>query len=143
MPLTYITLSSHRGIALTSLRLDSTYAGLLEGAPTKHVNDRIIEYRLREARDAYPGRPVHLVPPPRTQGDRTALRGEPVENLPAVVCIGAFDSKEIDPAHNSGWYSSALVVVWFQDTPDIPSNDNAPAALRDIPWDEVAQDFED
>lgn len=39
--------------------------------------------------------------------------------------------------------SIALVVVWFQPTPDPPTNDNAPAALRSLPWEELAQDFED
>ncbi|WLQ49814.1 hypothetical protein P8A21_21075 [Streptomyces poriferorum] len=50
-----------------------------------------------------------------------------------------FDSDEIDPAHNSGRYFSALVVVWFQATADTPTNDNAPAGLRSLAWDELAR----
>ncbi|MFE9817788.1 hypothetical protein [Streptomyces sp. NBC_00236] len=143
MPLSHLTLSSRRGIALTELRLRSTYAGLLAGVPTKQVNDRRIAHLLRTAQEAYPGRPVHLIPPEVTARGRTNHRGEPVEDLPPVACIGAFDSDEIDPAHNSGWYFSALVVVWFQATADPPTDDNAPPGLRSLPWDELARDFED
>jgi hypothetical protein len=143
MPLSRITLSSRRSIALTELRLSSTYGGLLAGVPSKSVNERIVAGRLRVAREAYPGRPVHLVPPERSDRGTATRLDEPIEYLPAVACVGAFDSDEIDPAHESGWYFSALVVVWFQHTPDPPSNDNAPAALRELPWEELAKDFED
>src|SRR5215470_5136033 len=130
MPLSRITLSSRRSIDLAELRISSTYGGLLAGIPTARVNDRIVARRLRVAQDAYPGLPVHLIPPERTGRGTTTRLDEPVEDLPAVACIGAFDSYEIDPAHNSGWYSSALVVVWFQPTADPPSDDTAPPALR-------------
>lgn len=143
MSLSHLTLSPRRGIALTELRLRSTYSGLIEGVPTRQVNERIIAHLLRTAESSYPGRPVHLIPPEVTARGGSNHRGEPFEDLPAVACIGAFDSDEIDPAHNSGWYFSALVVVWFQATADPPTNDNAPAGLRSLPWDELARDFED
>ncbi|MEU2247359.1 hypothetical protein [Streptomyces sp. NPDC019224] len=142
MPLTYLTLSPRRGIALMELRLHSTYGGLIEGASTAAVNDRIIAGLLRTAREAYPELPVHLIPPERTARGRDTRRGEPIEDLPPVACIGEFDSKELDPAHDDGWHFSALVVVWFQHTPDPPTNDNAPAALRDLAWEELAEEFE-
>ncbi|MFD8691692.1 hypothetical protein [Streptomyces sp. NPDC059651] len=143
MSLSHLTLSPRRGIALAELRLRSTYAGLIAGAPTKQVNERIIAHLLGTAEKAYPGWPVHLIPPEVTARGGTTRRDEPIEDLPAVACIGAFDSSEIDPAHDSGWYFSALVVVWFQATADPPTNDNAPAALRSLPWEELARDFED
>ncbi|MFI7366422.1 hypothetical protein ACIBO4_30185 [Streptomyces sp. NPDC050149] len=143
MPLSHLTLSSRRGIALTELRLRSTYGGLIAGVPTQQVNERIVARLVRTAEDAYPGRPVHLIPPDVTARGGTSHRGEPIEDLPAVACVGMFDSAEIDPAHNSGWYFSALVVVWFQPTPDPPTNDNAPVGLRSLAWDELARDFED
>ncbi|MFF0224330.1 hypothetical protein [Streptomyces sp. NPDC004629] len=143
MPLSRITLASGRSIALAELRLSSTYGGLIEGRPSKRVNDFDVASRLRAARDAYPGRPVHLIPPERTCPEAPAHRSEPVEVLPVVACIGAFDSTETDPAHDSGWYFSALIIVWFQPTTDIPSDDNPHPALRTVPWQELAQDFED
>lgn len=143
MSLSHLTLSSPRGIALTELRLRSTYSGLIEGVPTRKVNERIIAHLLRTAESSYPGLPVHLIPPEVTARGGSNHRGEPYEDLPAVACIGAFDSDQIDPAHNSGWYFSALVVVWFQTTADPPTNDNAPPGLRNLPWDELARDFED
>ncbi|MFI6862926.1 hypothetical protein ACIBKZ_24045 [Streptomyces sp. NPDC050421] len=143
MSLSHLTLSSRRSIDLAELRLRSTYGGLLEGAPTQRVNERITAHLVRTAETAYPGRPVHLIPPETTARGWADHRGEPIEDLPAVACIGAFNSTEIDPAHNSGWYFSALVVVWFQPTPDPPTNDNAPAALRGLPWEDLARDLED
>ncbi|GGY85887.1 hypothetical protein CP967_24955 [Streptomyces nitrosporeus] len=143
MSLSCVTLSSRRTVSLVELRLSSTYGGLLEGAPTGRVNDRIIKGRLRVAEDAYPGWPVHLIPPERTGRGGTTRVGEPIEELPPVACVGMFHSGETDPAHRSGWYFSALVVVWFQPTADPPSDAHAPAALRGLAWEELARDFED
>lgn len=143
MPLTRLTLPSRRSIALVELRLYPTYDGVLEGVPTPRFNERVVAGRLRAARSAYPHWPVHLVPPERTDSGRTTRLGEPVETLPAVACLGAFTSHGIDPAHNSGWDFSALVVVWFQATPDPPSDDDAPEALRGLAWEALARDLVD
>ncbi|MFJ4848643.1 MULTISPECIES: hypothetical protein [unclassified Streptomyces] len=142
MPLSRLILSSGRSIDLSELRISATYDGLLEGQPSQHVNDFIVSSRLRVAKEACPGRPVHLITPERTYPDTPVHLRHPLERLPAVVCIGAFDSSEIDPAHDNGWYSSALTVVWFQDTTEIPSGKNAHPQLLRLPWDELAEDFE-
>ncbi|MFI0940509.1 hypothetical protein [Streptomyces sp. NPDC021020] len=141
--LSRITLTSRRGIYLSDLRMSATYGGLLEGVPTAHVNDHIVDYRLRHARETYPDRPVHLIPPERTETGRTGFRGRPVEYLPPVVCLGSFDSTEIDPAHNDGWWTSLLVVVWFQQVAEVPSDTAGLPALRELAWEELARDFED
>ncbi|WP_049568615.1 hypothetical protein [Streptomyces sp. SBT349] len=143
MSLGRVVLNSRRWIDLSEVRLSSTYGGMMEGYPTKRVNDFILRSRVRVAEEAYPGRPVHLVPPVIESPEQPAGRTrEPVEMLPAVACIGAFESSEIDPAHDSGWYVSMLTVVWFQPTADIPSEDGADPALRDLAWEELARDFE-
>jgi hypothetical protein len=141
--LSSITLISHRTIGLTDLRLSSTYGGLLVGSPTKEVNDRTIQYRVDAAQRAYTRFPVHLVPPQRTLTGRETRRGEPVEELPAVACMGVFDSSEIDPAHDDGWWYSLLTVVWFQSELRIPGPDYAPPGLRELAWEELAKDFVD
>lgn len=143
MALSSLTLTSRRSISLTDLRLSSTYGGLLEGVPTREVNDRMISSRLNAARRAYPSFPVHLIEPERTLTGGEGLRGEPVERLPPVACTGVFDSTEIDPAHDDGWWYSLLTVVWFQSTNEVPGRDYAPPGLLDLNWDELARDFVD
>jgi hypothetical protein len=141
--LSSITLLSHRTIRLTDLRLSSTYGGLLAGSPTKEVNDRTVRHRVDAARRAWSHFPVHLVPPPRTLTGRETRRGEPVEVLPEVACLGVFDSSEIEPEHDDGWWYSVLTVVWFQPEPRVPGPDYAPPGLRELAWEELARDFAD
>ncbi|MDT0547756.1 hypothetical protein [Streptomyces lonegramiae] len=142
MSLSCIVLSSARSIELSELRLSSTYGGMLEGYPCKPVNDLKVSSLLRAAERAFPTTPVHLVPPAREYPDQTAGAFGPVEVLPSVACIGTFRSTAIAPGHDRVLYRSALTVVWFQPTPDVPTGDAADLALRDIRWEELAQDYE-
>lgn len=129
MALSDFTLTSRRWVRLTEVRMSSTYGGLLEGGPSRRVNAFIVGGRVRAAEAAYPDVPVHLI----ATGD--------VEELPAVACVGHFESGEIDPAHDDGWHFSALVVVWFQPTTALPSGEDVDPALRGIAWDELARDY--
>jgi hypothetical protein len=122
--------------------MSSTYGGLLEGYPFKRMNDLKLSSLATGAANAFPARPVHLVPPTREHPDQTAGSFGPVELLPAVTCIRAFASAALSPEHNAVLYYSALTVVWFQATPAVPTGDNTEHALRSIPWDESAEDFE-
>ncbi|MEU5429591.1 hypothetical protein AB0H73_28920 [Streptomyces olivoreticuli] len=83
---------------------------------------------------------MHLVDSQREYPDLTAGPFGPVELLPAVTCIGAFASTPIDPARNPVLYRSALTVIWFQAAPGVPAE--ADTALRDITWEDTAQDVE-
>ncbi|TYB58548.1 hypothetical protein FXF51_36265 [Nonomuraea sp. PA05] len=136
MSLTRIVLSSGRTIELSELRLSSTYDGLLEGYPCKPVNDMEIAALLRIAEGTSP---VHLIPPTLQHPDQPAGAFGPVEVLPAVSCIGAFHSTAVTPDHDPVLYRSALTVVWFQPTPTVPSGDSA---LRDLRWEDLAEDQE-
>ncbi|MFK0295120.1 hypothetical protein ACIQU6_32260 [Streptomyces sp. NPDC090442] len=142
MSLSRIILSSGRSIELSELRLSSTYDGMLEGYPCKPVNDLKVSGLLRTAERAFPGAPTHLVPPSREYPDQTAAAFGPVEVLPSVACVGAFRSAAVSPEHDPVLYRSALTVVWFQPTPDVPSGVGADPALRNIPWEELARDYE-
>jgi hypothetical protein len=142
MTLTRINLASGRTIELAELRMSSTYGGLLEGYPFKRMNDLKLSNLATRAANAFPARPLHLVPPAREYPVQTAGAFGPVELLPAVTCIGSFTSAALSPEHDAVLYYSALTVVWFQDTPAVPTGDYAEDALRSIPWDETAEDFE-
>lgn len=142
MALARVVLASGRSVDLSELRMSSTYGGLLEGYPCKPLNDRTIDRLLRSAGQAFAGAPVHLVPPPREYPDQYAGAFGPVEVLPAVTCVGSFRSEALDPAHDRALYRSRLTVVWFQTAPRVPSGCDAEPALRDLPWERLAEDEE-
>ncbi|WP_081236507.1 hypothetical protein [Streptomyces viridosporus] len=142
MALARVVLASGRSVDLSELRMSSTYGGLLEGYPCKPLNDRTIDRLLRSAGQAFAGAPVHLVPPLREYPDQYAGAFGPVEVLPAVTCVGSFRSEALDPAHDRALYRSRLTVVWFQTAPRVPSGCDAEPALRDLPWERLAEDEE-
>ncbi len=142
MSLTRVVLASGRSLDLSELRLSSTYGGMLEGYPCKPLNEMRIKGLLRDGERTFPTTPVHLVPPPREYPDQYAGGFGPVEVLPSVACVGSFRSAALHPDHDPILYRSALTVVWFQPTTQVPSGCDAEAALRDIAWDELARDYE-
>ncbi|WP_405460413.1 hypothetical protein OG786_23780 [Streptomyces sp. NBC_00101] len=141
MSLTRVLLASGRSIALSEVRVSSTYGGMLEGYPCRLVNDLKIGGLLRTAGAGVRDGRVHLVVPTR---DRPEGRGGgfgPVEVLPPVTCVGAFASAAVDPGLEPVLHRSALTVVWFQHTTDVAEAGEVPGFL-DIPWEEVAEDHE-
>ncbi|MBV1941004.1 hypothetical protein KUF83_31230 [Streptomyces sp. BV286] len=142
MALAHIVLTSGRSIELSDVRLSSTYGGMLEGYPFRRWNDLKLECLLRSVEKDRPSIPVHLVAPVRELPDLLAGGFGPVELLPAVTCVGSFTSQPIDPERESVLHHSALTVVWFQATPDIPSGEDADHGLRSVCWDDAARDFE-
>ncbi|ADD45783.1 hypothetical protein [Stackebrandtia nassauensis] len=142
MSLSHIVLSSGRSIGLTELRMSATYGATLEGYPCQRINNMQVSSLLRQANHAFSFAPVHLVPPSREYPDQTAGAFGPVEVLPSVACIGVFGSTPIDPELDPVLHRSALIVAWFQATPDVPSGEHVDPALRNIRWEELAQDYE-
>lgn len=142
MPLTRVVLASGRSVELMELRLSSTYGGFLEGYPCERVNEMKLRGLLRAAEAASPTTPVHLVPPPRERPDGEAGPFGPVEILPPVACVGTFRSTAMAPENDPVLHRSALTVLWFQPTPQVPSEDEADAGLRSVRWEELARDYE-
>ncbi|MCL8014629.1 hypothetical protein [Streptomyces sp. AS02] len=142
MSLTRVVLTSGRSLDLSELRLSSTYGGMLEGYPCKPVNEMKIKGLLLAAERADPATPVHLVAPPREYPDQYAGAFGPVEVLPPVACVGAFRSTALDRDHDPVLHRSALTIIWFQPTPYVPSGCDAEEALREVPWEELARDYE-
>ncbi|GAA4083268.1 hypothetical protein [Streptomyces shaanxiensis] len=142
MSLTRVVLTSGRSLDLSELRLSSTYGGMLEGYPCKPVNEMKIKRLVLAAERADPATPVHLVAPPREYPDQYAGAFGPVEVLPPVACVGAFRSTALDRDHDPVLHRSALTIVWFQPTPYVPSGCDAEEALREVPWEELARDYE-
>ncbi|MFF7473228.1 hypothetical protein [Streptomyces sp. NPDC008092] len=146
MTLTRVVLASGRLVGLSRLRLSSTYEGLLEGYPHQALNDRRVSRLLAAAAAEYPRTPTHLVPPPREHPDDGRARHAgpfgPAEFLPPVACIGLFDSAPVAQDVDPVLHGSSLAVVWFQATPQPPSGHDADQGLREVAWEELAEDYE-
>jgi hypothetical protein len=56
--------------------------------------------------------------------------------------MGRFSSAPVDTNLDPVLHRSHLAIVWFQDSVAIPGGGNIPAALRDVRWEERAQDEE-
>jgi hypothetical protein len=139
-----VTLVSGRDIELTSLEIVPTYGGMLEGYPCARVNDRLLARLATRSGPAGISRPVHVITPPRSYpepGSRRLALG-PVEQLPAVYCRASFRSDRIDEKLDDALRWSELTVVWFQDDLASPVADFVAAAVSDLPWEELAEDFE-
>ncbi|MDN3023810.1 hypothetical protein [Streptomyces sp. S.PB5] len=142
MSLARVVLTTGRQLDLSDLRFSSTYGGMLEGYPCRVVNEMKIRGLLHSAEKEFPSTPVHLVPPTREYPDQYAGAFGPVEVMPSVACVGRFRSTALDPALDPVLHRSALAVVWFQPTTEVPSGCDAEEALRDLAWDELARDYE-
>ncbi|MFD4125064.1 hypothetical protein ACFXKK_18430 [Streptomyces globisporus] len=142
MSLSHVVLASGRSVELTEIRMESAYAGFLEGYPCKRINDMKTRGLRRRAEQDFPALPFHLVPPVLTYPDETGGAFGPVEVLPPVLCVGFFRSTAVDPGLDPVMHRSALVVAWFQATPVVPSGEDADPGLRGIDWDALALDRE-
>ncbi|MGI5241532.1 hypothetical protein [Dactylosporangium sp. CA-139066] len=144
MTLARMELGSGRQIRLSELHLKSTYGGLIEGYPMARLNDRLVAGLAERAGRLLPRAPVHVVEAVRRRAEDDGSWPRafgPPEYLPAVTCMGRFDSTPV-AALDPVLHYSKLVVVWFQDDAVVPSGSDLPAGLRDVRWDDLAQDEE-
>lgn len=144
MALTRVTLNSRRDIELISLEIFSTYDGMLEGYPCALINDRLLAGLAKGRESAYQSQPVHVITPPRSYRDLGSERLPfgPVEQLPSVYCRASFRSSRIDEELDGVLHRSWLTVVWFQDDLALSVADFVTAAVADLAWEELAEDYE-
>ncbi|AWM40610.1 hypothetical protein GobsT_08630 [Gemmata obscuriglobus] len=133
-----IKLRAGREIRLNALRQWNFYAGLLEGAPTtqmnrEHVQRIVAEEQLRR------GEVPYLVQPRESPIEQVAPHRAPCGLLPAIVCVGEFDSFE--PTRDKNQDGSQLTIIWFQDDYAFPIDPAAREQIRAIDWDTYAHDF--
>src|SRR4051812_34654408 len=96
-----LRLRSGREVRVLTLRQEAVYSGLIEGLPTKQMNQRIIERLLTEERR--PEWEPYLIVPEETpiaySGDRPYPFGDPAA-LPEISCVAHLNS--LDPARGGG-----------------------------------------
>jgi uncharacterized protein (TIGR02996 family) len=135
----YLELHGGRRIRLRALRQFGAYEGLLEGLPTRRLNQDIIDHILGEERGRQGAGEPYLIRPAETpieyHRDRPYPFGEPAA-MPGIVCVGRFDSSPVE-AHAD---FSELAVIWFQDEFAFPIDPRVMAQLRAIDWDGHAVD---
>ncbi len=139
-----IVLTSGREIGLISLNQSFTYHGQLEGAPTAHWNQAIIDNAVQVERNRQRGRDPYLIPPVQTLIDSPVPTpfGKPMR-LPGILCVASYISHL--PAHNPSdpiLYYSQLSVIWFQEDFAFPIEGFVLEALRGIDWEKLAYDVE-
>jgi hypothetical protein len=144
MILAKISLVSGRSLELVHLELTSTYYGMLEGYPNALMNDARLKYLAKRRESEYASPPRYLITPPRRYPDPTTESRPfgPIEVLPPVYCLALFHSDRINQELNPVLYQSWLEVVWFQENADGPVAEFVTAAVRDLAWDELAEDYE-
>ncbi|MFP2932888.1 hypothetical protein ACLESO_48625 [Pyxidicoccus sp. 3LG] len=137
-----LTLLTGRDVSIRSLDQSRTYEGLLEGLPTRQMNQRILQRLVEEARSKVHGVEPYLVPPREKPIDysrdgRPYPFGDPAM-LPSVVCIARLHSRK--PARNRDCDYSALAVVWLQEEFAFPIDPGVMDYLRALDWDNLAAD---
>lgn len=141
-----IELEDGREIQIQILRQELTYAGLLEGLPTRQRNKRIIDNALSKAQSLRTthekaGSP-YLVTPVETKIE-FAMKypfGDPA-SLPSILCMAGCLSGGIrdrtDPL-----VASWLTIVWFQDQYAFPIDPSVLARVRTLAWGKWATEYE-
>jgi hypothetical protein len=126
-----LTLDCGAQVWLDSFDYSRTYGGLLEGLPNAEINSRIIA-RAR-VMESWGPRKTHLIPP---EVDARDPRHPALP--PALLRAWLWCGEPIDPAY----MGSELVVVWFsEECLDEPIAEMVLRAVRGLPWDQLADDF--
>lgn len=138
LPLITLELSTGRMIRASSLCIEETYAGVLEGYPSSITNDSLLaNLPIRATKTILGPSSVHIIEPQRKA---EVIPGfyRPAEFLQPYWVAAYFRSSHM----NRGNHASDLILIWFQDKPfPIPSED-ALAKLREVNWEQLARDFE-
>jgi hypothetical protein len=130
----HLTLDCGRRVSLDAFHYSRTYASLIEGRPNAGLNAQIIQAALTERDGSWAQRRTHLIPPVAD----ARVPEHPV--LPPVVLKAWLTCNEpVDPS----FMGSELVVIWFQDECHAePIADVVFRAVRGLPWEQLAADFD-
>lgn len=128
-----IALASGGTIQMHSLRQWLVYSGILEGLPTREMNNRMIDALRRKARDRTGHEPFLIDPTQESiEYDGKYPFGEPAL-LPPVGC-------EADFVQSGGGYEMRLTVIWFQHDYAFPLDPEVERALVGLDWKRLAQE---
>jgi hypothetical protein len=130
----FFDLDCGRFVAVDALYYQRTYLSLLEGRPNREMNDRILDKVRTEMAPLWGSRRVYVIPPEINESDPA----HPV--LPKMRFTAWLTCYKPIAEPNAG---SELVVVWFrEECPGEPLEKIVGDAIRSLPWEELAEDFE-
>ena len=126
-----MNLDCGRRVWLDGLEYLRTYGGLLEGRPDARLNAAIMD----QARESKWGkRTVHVIPPVIDDSHPAHPRLPPILLRAWLTC-----NEPIQPK----FMGSDLVVVWFGlDCHNEKMSDIVFQAVRGLPWEQLARDFD-
>ena len=134
-----IELFSGRTISLERIQAFYTYSGLLEGLPTKKMNDHTIKNDPSKAKKAmFTTKCVTLnAVQTKIPYEGRWPFGKPY-SLPPITCYARFGSSPIDDE----FHGSDLAIVWYQDSFPLPIDEGVIGSIKALDWNELARDFE-
>lgn len=129
-----------RVLRLATFHQYPTHAGMLAGYP--QVRNYFIESTIEAARRLFGVAVNPVLLPPRLVRlpDHRSLRPElPTARLPLVTSIGEFHST---PIRDKKAHKSSGIVVWWQESFGLPTEEHILMQLRDLDWMVPAEDWE-
>ena len=139
-----ITLDSNRTIALDELHQHLTYAGLLEGLPTRRINKDILSEIKNIVHDKiWASTLPYIITPHQTPIKLSEERKVYYQNkgpnhepltLPKITCIGHFMSNAI----TDDFMFSNLTIVWLQENWTMPIDNIILKQIKSINWEKYA-----
>jgi hypothetical protein len=120
-------------VDIHGFNVSTLYGGQLEGRPNSELNTLLVGQARFQMQPLWGKRTTHLIQPAIIEDARYPL-------LPSY-CLSAW---LISGEENSGPFcGSQLVVVWFRDKfDDLPLSAVIAEAVKDLPWESLATDFD-
>lgn len=137
-----LIVESNREVYIDGLFQWPTYAGLLEGLPTKKINKRIIERVESRALELCYMDKYFMIEPAEVLLDypQKYLFGTPAK-LPIITCVASL--RHSNPINNMNERFSALVLIWFQNEYCFPIDYEIMSEIVKLPWSQYCGDYSD
>ena len=155
-----IKLNDGRYIRLVQMYREETYLGLIQGTPDSWDNDQTIHdlaKRSREKMYTHWGKgglhllPIDVLRPPDWDWEPLGRELAPesnegqlgdVELLPATASVATFVSEPVKDDPYQG-HHSILTIMWFQRSSLVTFEDKMMEHLRNVSWNELAENVSD
>ena len=136
-----LTIENNHTAYITRIYQYPAYDGLIEGLPTRSMNRDIIKGAIESAPNYTGESAVYLIEPIEQplEYDGQYPFGQPA-TIPSFACIAKFECRWV--SHDPDMDYSALTVVWFQAQYAFPVDELILEKIKQIPWSQVANEYE-